>query len=735
MKISNAILTPATGRAGPLAWCVMVGLALAWSTTLRAAIQFDVFVGYGSGGGNEGVVREANWFPVACEVLNDGPGFDAVFELRSEQLGGGQTRRLAIELPTNTRKRFVMPVFGGSSRYASWQARLVDEKGKTRAERTDLRTRDAAWEACLLGAIPRSFAGLPVFPEPTGSRPDFQPTVARLTAELFPDTPLALEGLTALYLSSEPALTLKAPQVAALVAWVHSGGHLIVAPEQAQDISSTPWLRSLVPMELVSVVTNRSRGLFHGWLRSGATLVEPDLLPGARPARPRQPLPVRPPGIEVGYGTLLPDPQFEEAEFAVFGGSPGDGQVLLGDAEQPLIVTAERGRGRITLLTFSPEREPFKSWKHRAWFWSRLLEIPESKFATPNVFGGWSLDGVIGAMIDTLQVQKLPVTWLLLLLVVYLVVIGPLDQYVLKKLNRQMLTWITFPAYVVLFSLLIYWIGYKLRAGETEWNELQIVDVLPRAEKAELRGRTFATLYSSVNARYALASDQPYAALRGEFAGPSGGGQDRSRVDTEVKAKGFSAEVSVPVWSSLLYSSDWQEPAAMPFEVTVDTERGRLVVRVQNRLSHRLESLHFAHEGRLYPLGEVNAGQARVFTLQPGTGQALADVVRAQGARFTEVASRRGQAFGSDQSSRLQLNPLNLIAASFIGQLGMYAGQSRNFVYPQDFELSPLLRRGDAVLLAWDPGHGASTSPLRRFDAPRTSQNTLYRLAIPMKKG
>ena len=40
-----------------------------------------------------------------------------------------------------------------------------------------------------------------------------------------------------------------------------------------------------------------------------------------------------------------------------------------------------------------------------------------------------------------------------------LVVIGPLDQYWLKKINRQMLTWITFPTYVVLFSLLSYFIG------------------------------------------------------------------------------------------------------------------------------------------------------------------------------------------------------------------------------------------------------------------------------------
>src|SRR2546427_8444967 len=96
-----------------------------------------------------------------------------------------------------------------------------------------------------------------------------------------------------------------------------------------------------------------------------------------------------------------------------------------------------------------------------------------------NTYGGMSVDGVFGAMIDSRQVRKLPVQWLLLLLVVYLLVIGPVDQFCLKRANKQMLTWVTFPVYVALFSLLIYYICYKLRAAETEWNELHVVEILP----------------------------------------------------------------------------------------------------------------------------------------------------------------------------------------------------------------------------------------------------------------
>src|SRR5437773_12517418 len=100
-----------------------------------------------------------------------------------------------------------------------------------------------------------------------------------------------------------------------------------------------------------------------------------------------------------------------------------------------------------------------------------------------------------------------------------------------------MLTWVTFPAYVALFSLLIYYIGYKLRAGETEWSELHLVDILPRGEQAEWRGRTYASVYSPVNARYKVVGEQRQATLRGEFMSSWSGSQEGSRAEVLQRAR------------------------------------------------------------------------------------------------------------------------------------------------------------------------------------------------------
>ena len=60
--------------------------------TGRAQFQFDIFPGY------DGLIPETSWFPVVCEVFNDGPPFNAVIEAASDSAGRGQTRLVPVGL-------------------------------------------------------------------------------------------------------------------------------------------------------------------------------------------------------------------------------------------------------------------------------------------------------------------------------------------------------------------------------------------------------------------------------------------------------------------------------------------------------------------------------------------------------------------------------------------------------------------------------------------------------------
>jgi hypothetical protein len=740
-------------------WLLLACLAFGTSFAARAVSQFDVFIGY------DDVVREGGWFPVACEVFNEGPPIQATFELTSGQMGSGQSRSMAIELPTNTRKRFVIPAFA-SSRYSTWDARLLDARGKVIQEKLNMRPKDLAAGSYLFGAVSRSFGGLPSFPDTKRAMADFQPRVARMQLEVFPDNPIALEGLNAIYINSEKALELKTPQINALIAWIYGGGQLVVAVEQPTDVNATPWLRQLLPMDFTNVVTRPVRGELQAWLTSArADRVEAGADPepppppraelpsrrGGQPVRMNQQLAQRY-GMNAGrvatpqsesvagvdpYSALQADPAFDTAELITTVGTVRDGQVVMSLQGAPLAVTAVRGRGQVTVLAFSPEREPFRSWKNRNWFWAKLLQLPKSWFSTADLNNaqGMSIDGVFGALIDSRQVRKLPVEWLLALLVVYLIVIGPLDQYWLKKINKQMLTWITFPTYVAVFSLLIYFIASKLRAGETEWNELHVVDVLPRGERAELRGRTYGSMYSPVNAQYGLTStNQSYATLRGEFQG-SWGGQETSKARVQQRGNGFDADIMVPVWTSQLFVSDWLQPAELPVSATVSQEKGNTFVSIQNHLNRDLTHVHLVLQGLVYSLDKLPAGKTSTMTLPQG--ESLQTFVFNNSSRFGEATAGRRQAFGRE-TGRLDDAPKALMAVSFISSLADMTqvvqpgfNNQAGFVAPAGLDLSALVRRGDAVLLAWDAGNTLA-GPVARFKTMRGQKNTLIRLAVPV---
>ena len=186
----------------------LAALLLLLACNAPAAVRLDVFVGY------DGILTQGGFFPVIFEVFNDGPGFKAMIELTPGQFGQGQVRQVPVELPSGTLKRLIIPVFSAQQYGSSfWNVRLLDERNKVRVETSSRQIRkNNPFSIPLLGAITRT---APLLPDVKATDPNAKPMVARIQPNLFPDNPIALEGLDAIYLSSEKALDLKVNQVRA----------------------------------------------------------------------------------------------------------------------------------------------------------------------------------------------------------------------------------------------------------------------------------------------------------------------------------------------------------------------------------------------------------------------------------------------------------------------------------------------------------------------------------------
>lgn len=750
-----------------LLW-LAAGGASAQTVQPVANLQFDLFPGF------SGIMGESAWFPAVFELRNDTASFNGSIALSPSGYGGGQDRRAPVELPSGSLKRVTVPAFCSSRNSANWEAQLFDERGRLRAEAFNPLTsqnqgRVLNWKARLLGALPRTISGTPVLakpppPPPAEKRvnlpPGLQPFVVRLAAPMLPDNPILLERLNVIYLNSERAVELKEPQVKALLAWLHGGGHLIVGVEQVSDVNTVSWLREIVPVALTGNATVTEHGGLLNWLRQpmgsevddllevSATGLDPAMeamyrrrygigsspLPVPPPApasirrignNPPPPVPVVPVAPAASpFTNLVEDAAFARAPLPVATGELRGGSVIASGGGQPLIVTGQVDRGQVTALLFSPEREPARSWQHLPVMWARLLEVPAEFYlnqSLPYLYEPGS-DGIFGALVDSRQVRKMPVQWLLLLLVVYLAVIGPLDRWWLKKIGRPMLTWLTFPGYVVLFSLLIYFIGYKLRAGESEWTELHVVDVFAQGERAQLRGRTYASVYSPVNQRYALTNSARMATLRGEFLGAG-----QAELLVTQAGDSFRAEVTVPVWTSQMCVSDWWQGTPMPLTLAAHTEGGETVFTVQNHLDRPVTDAWIAYGQLRYEVGRLGPGERKDFRVGQLKSERLSAWMARVSGNFPVVLQQRRSDFGGRIPGRLDDAPAVSAAASFLSQAAQY-GNATRFVSPPGLDLSPLLARGQAVLLAWTPDY-SPIQPLNQFSVRRSHRDTLWRVS------
>jgi len=180
----------------------------------------------------------------------------------------------------------------------------------------------------------------------------------------------------------------------------------------------------------------------------------------------------------------------------------------------------------------------------------------------------------------------------------------------------------------------------------------------------------------------------------------------------------------------------------LPLQVSVASRGPDWVITVDNRLDTKLTSMMVAIEKRLHNLGDVPARQSRTITLRAGSGELLDSFVQNYGGHFMQVVNQRQAAFGYNEQWRISDIIRSAVAASFVsrtqpysprpGQQPYYGGYNYAMT-PPAFDLYELVRRGDAVLLAWAPEYGV-TKPINQFSARRGRRDSLLRVSVPVQR-
>ena len=653
-----------------------------------------------------GAVKSGLWSQLYVELTSVGEDFEGRIEVVIE---AGQTTlpvfvkpvALVRDTPTRHWVYFRAPgtVWRRPGQTFLW--RLLD-----RRDRVVLRSRWANAEVfptedtCIVAMRGQNVpaAGLGALVDPDS---EVRTHVRMLSAPVAPDRVAGYDSTDALvWINPDPAQFTPA-QVDALTEFVRRGGHLVLA-------AGSEW-QALV----------------------GSFLA--DLLP----ARPTASAAVTGMTALNEYG----DVDLSDAPIVLAQLADVRGEVLMDCAGKPAVVRGRCGYGVVTLLAFDPTKAPFANLKDRGRFWRETLRIdtPEVERQNVGTLANASIP-LVRSLNDFPGFEPINFTFVTIFLIVYIVLIGPVDYFVLKRLRKLHWTWLTFPAVAVVCSVLAFGILSSGRVSALFANSISIVDA--SHDDGEIVGSTFTTFLSPRQTRYdvALAGVTDGAVLPREFetmGGPSpGGGLGQSKCFVGLGGE-WIHRMLIRVWDAQTLQASWTAERPELPGVDLAWQGNALACTIENGTSDHLDNLVVLTGGRAFHLGDVAPGRKR--TLRDRGAKSVADAARAVTPEDFRERRHHGERFARDEADGCArwVSLFSYAGKDANGDFRRYlppgenAYRSTAFDFPRRIALDGLDARDRAVVLY---------TVKRSFGAirlaghsPQTWDMTLVRLRVPVR--
>ncbi|GEM_PF-5938828 len=175
---------------------------------------------------------------------------------------------------------------------------------------------------------------------------------------------------------------------------------------------------------------------------------------------------------------------------------------LVSSGATPLVLKAGLGSGEILLYALDPE--VFRGQPGYWGLWARTLGLPAKAKEEDLTFTGSTPSlGWAKEVLDSSLYHKEPIRldWIWAFLGIYVLVVGPADYFLVKRLRRWRLAGLfTLGSWAILASLACYHLGSSGRFSNTVISRVAALDAFPRAGRVS--GRSLLSLYQSGNALF-----------------------------------------------------------------------------------------------------------------------------------------------------------------------------------------------------------------------------------------
>ena len=410
-------------------------VSLAASTAQAAAnpVSIAVKVGY------SGFVKAGQWMPVAIDVTNKGQDVDGTLEVSTTALANGPPIGPAIymthvSLASGATKHLKTYVIEDQAP-SPVSVRLV-QNGQVVATGGSV---GGSATTTLIGVLSDQPTALDTFAAVHPA--SISASVVHLSLEDLGDSALLLRAFDLLAIDDFATDSLTAAQRGAITDYVQNGGMLVLGTGASWRKTLAGVSSTLMPMTIDATAT----------LNSVAALGQLS-------------------GVEVASGAL----------------NTG-ATAWLSEGGRPLLAERFVGGGMVTLATFDWNQEPVAGWSGANVLLRQILvrtlfsSASAQTSALSGAFGGSGSSismrsTALSQVLGNLPGLDLPSLLLIgLLVIAYVLLVGPVNYLALRAIHRRALAWVTLPLIAILASVGAFGAGLFTKGQSVQTNQVSII--------------------------------------------------------------------------------------------------------------------------------------------------------------------------------------------------------------------------------------------------------------------
>ena len=559
--------------------------------------------------GFESHYRDGNWVPVQITLRNDGPDFNGMLSLITPtpqfQLAGSQgipsNYQVSISLANGAQKQVTMylPLYFDVQNVT---VKLLDSNGHIVGSQT----------APLIPLMPgdvfigvlsdqsSGFSSLSALPLPNQGGSII---LEFLNANTMPTMAAALKNFNIIVMDNFTTTNLSAIQLNALQIWTNQGGSLILVggPEWHRTLGTLP--AGLAPIPVYGSTT----------IPAGTILLPPGSGQHNIPTTVQSP-------VSISTATLRPR------------GNDGKSEVILASSTTPLIVQTHQEQGTIIYLAFDPTLEPILGWQGVSLLWNSLLlrsmgdQLLPHFSISPGIGSSTQLVQPILAnrmsgFLQSLLPSSIPPPWrtLGILLLCYLLVLGPVRFLLVKRLKGRYWSWRIILSSIIIFSLLSYGLAYIEKGSSILSDSISIAQFSQNGASVHISTYMGVFVPNEGDYQVQIPGNTLVQPSPDNFTASS---VPITGAHTTVEPLQNSTDVNlqdVNIWTLHTILADQDRQAHKGIVSQLSLQNGSLVGTVTNTFSYALTDAFLLMQNDAFSLGHLEAGETKHVQLQLST--------------------------------------------------------------------------------------------------------------------